>query len=97
MNNTLHYYVTLQQSAEAAMEDSERVFSKLARTIERKRLEVKELIKSQEREATAQAEAILQSLDQHMTELSIRDCRLDRLSQTDDHIHFLQVCMERFS
>lgn len=82
-----------QQSAEAAMEDSERMFSKLARTIERKRLEVKELIRSQEREALAQAQAMLQSLEQHMTELSIRDCRLDRLSQTDDHIHFLQVCM----
>ncbi|XP_041949175.1 E3 ubiquitin/ISG15 ligase TRIM25 [Alosa sapidissima] len=85
-----HVVKYLKQSAEAAMEDSERIFSKLTRTIERKRLEVKEMIKTQEKEAVAKAEGILQTLDQHMTELSIRDGQLDRLSQTDDHIHFLQ-------
>ncbi|KAL2097032.1 hypothetical protein ACEWY4_006239 [Coilia grayii] len=85
-----HVVKYLKQSAEAALEDSERIFCKLARTIERKRVEVKDLIRTQEKEALAQAEAILQALDQHMTQLNIRDCQLDRLSQTDDHIHFLQ-------
>ncbi|XP_031415090.1 E3 ubiquitin/ISG15 ligase TRIM25 [Clupea harengus] len=87
-----HVVKYIKQSSEAAGEDSERIFSKLARTIERKRLEVRQLIKTQEREAVARAETILQALDEHMTELNIRDCHLDRLSQTDDHIHFLQRC-----
>ncbi|XP_063049059.1 E3 ubiquitin/ISG15 ligase TRIM25 [Engraulis encrasicolus] len=85
-----HVVKYLKQSAEAALEDSERIFSRLARTVERKRVEVREMIRAQEKEALGQADSILQALDQHITSLTVRDCQLDRLAQTDDHIHFLQ-------
>ncbi|KAG9329940.1 hypothetical protein JZ751_028511, partial [Albula glossodonta] len=67
------------RSAQAAVEDSERIFTELIRSIERRCSEVKELIRDQKKAA-------------EIAELRRRDAELEQLSHTEDHIHFLQSC-----
>ncbi|KAG9330453.1 hypothetical protein JZ751_024427 [Albula glossodonta] len=75
-----------------AVEDSERIFTELIRSIERRRSEVKELIRDQEKTAVSEAEGLLERLEQEIAELRRRDAELEQLSRTEDHIHFLQSC-----
>ncbi|XP_058603838.1 finTRIM family, member 67 [Onychostoma macrolepis] len=82
----------LTLSAQTALEESERIFTELVCSIERRRTEVMELIRGQERAAVSQAEALLQQLEQEITELKKRHVELGELSQTEDHIAFLQNC-----
>ncbi|KAL6468142.1 hypothetical protein MHYP_G00238190 [Metynnis hypsauchen] len=81
---------SLTLSAQAALEESERIFTELVCSIERRRTEVKELIRVQERAATAQAEELLRQLEREIAELKKRDTELGQLVQTEDHISFLQ-------
>ncbi|XP_035271067.1 tripartite motif-containing protein 16-like [Anguilla anguilla] len=83
---------SLKRSAQAAVEDSERIFTELIRSIERRRSEVKELIRDQEKAAVSRTEALLERLEQEIAELRRRDAELEQLSHTEDHIHFLQSC-----
>ncbi|KAJ8278225.1 hypothetical protein GJAV_G00085290 [Gymnothorax javanicus] len=83
---------SLKLSARAAVEDSERIFTELIRSIERRRSEVKELIRDQEKAEVSRAEGLLERLEQEIAELRRRDAELEQLSHTEDHIHFLQSC-----
>ena len=64
----------------------------MIRSIERRHSEVKELIRAQEKAEVSRAEDLLKRLEQEIAELKRRDAELEQLSQTEDHIHFLQVC-----
>ncbi|XDV27913.1 hypothetical protein PO909_031358 [Leuciscus waleckii] len=79
-----------KRSAQAAVEDSERIFTKLIRSIERSRSEVTQLIRDQEKTAVSRAEERLERLEQEIEDLRRRDTELEQLSHTDDHIQFLQ-------
>ncbi|XP_076126948.1 tripartite motif-containing protein 16-like [Alosa pseudoharengus] len=81
---------TLKSSAQTAVEDSERIFTEMIRSIERRRSEVTELIRAQEKAEVSRAEGLLKQLEQEITELKRRDAELEQLSHTDDHIHFLK-------
>ncbi|KAJ8278261.1 hypothetical protein GJAV_G00085680 [Gymnothorax javanicus] len=83
---------SLKLSAQAAVEDSERIFTELIRSIERRRSEVKELIRDQEKAEVSRAEGLLERLEQEIAELRRRDAELAQLSHTEDQIHFLQSC-----
>uniref|UniRef100_A0A673M8J7 Uncharacterized protein n=1 Tax=Sinocyclocheilus rhinocerous TaxID=307959 RepID=A0A673M8J7_9TELE len=76
---------------QAAVEDSEKIFSDLIRTIERSRSEVTKLIRAQERASVSRAEERLEQLKQEITDLRRSEAELKQLSDTDDHIHLLQV------
>uniref|UniRef100_A0A8B9R852 Tripartite motif-containing protein 16-like n=1 Tax=Astyanax mexicanus TaxID=7994 RepID=A0A8B9R852_ASTMX len=78
------------RSAQAAVEDSERIFTELIRSIEKKRSEVTELIRDQEKAELSGAEELLEKLQQEMADLKRRHTELEQLSHTEDHIHFLQ-------
>ncbi|KAM9540587.1 tripartite motif-containing protein 16-like [Salvelinus alpinus] len=82
---------SLKRSAQAAVEESEKIFSELICTFERRCSEVKELIKAQEKAAVSQAEGLLKQLEQEIAKLRRRDAELEQLSHTEDHIHFLQT------
>ncbi|XP_036374444.1 E3 ubiquitin/ISG15 ligase TRIM25-like [Megalops cyprinoides] len=82
---------SLTRSAQAAVEDSEKIFTEMIRSIERRRSEVKELIRDQEKAAVSQAERLLKQLEQEIAELRRRDAELEQFSHTEDHIHFLQI------
>ncbi|XP_064189985.1 E3 ubiquitin-protein ligase TRIM16-like [Anguilla rostrata] len=83
---------SLKRSAQAAVEDSERIFTELIRSIERRRSEVKELIRNQEKAEVSRAEGLLERLEQEISELRRRDAELEQLSHTEDNVHFLQSC-----
>ncbi|KAJ8358142.1 hypothetical protein AAFF_G00030140, partial [Aldrovandia affinis] len=53
---------SLTRSAQAAVEDSERIFTELIRSFKRKRSEVKELIRDQEKAAVSRAERTIEQL-----------------------------------
>uniref|UniRef100_A0A8C8LQY8 Fish virus induced TRIM protein n=1 Tax=Oncorhynchus tshawytscha TaxID=74940 RepID=A0A8C8LQY8_ONCTS len=82
---------SLKHSAQAAMEDSDQIFTQLICSIERRRSEVKKLIRAQEKAQVSQAERLLEQLKQEIAELRKRSTELEQLSHTEDHIHFLQV------
>ncbi|XP_034148242.1 stonustoxin subunit beta-like [Esox lucius] len=81
---------TLKHSAQAAVEDSERIFTELICYIEKRRSELKEMIRAQEKSEVSRAEGLLEQLEQEVVELRRRDVELKQLSNTEDHIHFLQ-------
>ncbi|XP_061093904.1 tripartite motif-containing protein 16-like [Conger conger] len=81
---------SLKSSAQVAVEDSERIFTEMIRSIERRCSEVKELIRDQEKAEVSRAEGLLERLEQEIAELRRRDAELEQLSHTEDHIHFLQ-------
>ncbi|MCI4395721.1 hypothetical protein PGIGA_G00195190 [Pangasianodon gigas] len=79
-----------QLSAQTAVEDSERIFTELISSMEKKRSEVTELIRAQEKTELSRAERFLEQLEQEIADLQRRVTELEQLSHTDDHIHFLQ-------
>ncbi|XP_071260593.1 tripartite motif-containing protein 16-like [Salvelinus alpinus] len=81
---------SLKRSAQAAVEDSDQIFTELIRSIERRSSEVKELIRAQEKAQVSQAEGLLEQLKQEIAELRKRSTELEQLSHTEDNIHFLQ-------
>ncbi|XP_056091130.1 tripartite motif-containing protein 16-like [Rhinichthys klamathensis goyatoka] len=79
-----------KRSAQTAVEDSERIFTELIRSIERSRSEATQRIRDQEKTAVSRAEGRLEQLEQEINDLRRRDAELEQLSHTQDHIHFLQ-------
>ena len=73
------------------MEDSERIFTEMICSIERRRSRVKELIRDQEKAEVSRAEDLLKRLEQEIAELKRRDAKLGQFLHTEDHIHFLKV------
>ncbi|XP_061694887.1 tripartite motif-containing protein 16-like protein [Syngnathoides biaculeatus] len=89
----LHYVVKyIKHATEAAEEESDRVFSKLLRAIEKQRCEVKEAIRGRERAALAQTQQLQDKLDRETAEVRRSEAELDKLCRSDDHLHFLQRC-----
>ncbi|XP_045068689.1 tripartite motif-containing protein 16-like [Coregonus clupeaformis] len=88
---------SLKRSAQAAVKDSDKIFTELIRSIERRRSEVKELIRAQEKAQVSQAEGLLEQLEQDIAELRKRSTELEQLSHTEDHIHFLQSYQSLYS
>ncbi|XDV26054.1 hypothetical protein PO909_029854, partial [Leuciscus waleckii] len=77
-------------SAQTAVEDSEKIFTELIRSIKRKRSEATQRIRDQEKTAVSRAEGRLERLKQEINDLRRRDAELEQLSHTQDHIYFLQ-------
>lgn len=80
-----------QHSADSVLEENERIFTELLLSIERKYNEVKEMVRLHERTTVNRGEILLARLEEEITLLRKRHTDLEKLSHTDDHIHFLQV------
>ncbi|MBN3285821.1 TRI29 protein, partial [Polyodon spathula] len=81
---------SLKRSARSEMQKSEKMFTELIRSIEKIHSEVTELIGANEKAAVNQAEGLVKRLEQDIAELRRRNVELKQLSETEDHIHFLQ-------
>ncbi|XP_058247812.1 tripartite motif-containing protein 16-like [Hemibagrus wyckioides] len=81
---------TIKLSAQTAVDDSEMIFTEMISSMEKKRSEVTELIRAQEKAELSRAERLLEQLEQEIADLQKRDTELEQLSHTHDHIHFLQ-------
>ncbi|KAG7331856.1 hypothetical protein KOW79_005825 [Hemibagrus wyckioides] len=82
---------TIKLSAQTAVDDSERIFTEMISSMEKKRSEVMELIRAQEKAELSRAERLLEQLEQEIADLQRRVTELEQLSHTHDHIHFLQA------
>uniref|UniRef100_A0AAY4DZ15 Uncharacterized protein n=1 Tax=Denticeps clupeoides TaxID=299321 RepID=A0AAY4DZ15_9TELE len=74
----------------AAVMDSEKIFTQMIHSIKRRHSEVSELIRDQEKAELSRVEEFQGQLEQEITDLRRRDAELEQLSNTEDHIHFLQ-------
>lgn len=81
----------VQNSAQRAMVESQKMFEDMIRSIDRMRSEVTKLIDINEKAAFNQAEALVERLEQEIDELKKKESGLKQLYSTEDHIHFLQV------
>ncbi|XP_058872658.1 tripartite motif-containing protein 16-like [Acipenser ruthenus] len=81
---------SLKRSACIQIKESEKIFTELIRSIEKIHTEVIELIGANEKAAVNQAEGRMKKLEQEIAELRRRNAELKQLSETEDHIHFLQ-------
>ncbi|XP_029926506.1 tripartite motif-containing protein 16 [Myripristis murdjan] len=81
---------SLKHSAQMVLDENERIFTELLRSIERKYTDVKEMVRSHERTTVTQAEMLLDRLEEEIILLRKKHTDLEKLSHTDDHIHFLQ-------
>ncbi|XP_065124813.1 E3 ubiquitin/ISG15 ligase TRIM25-like isoform X2 [Paramisgurnus dabryanus] len=77
-------------SAQTTVKDTERIFTELIRSIKRRRSEVIQLIRDQEKTAVSGAEELLKKLKREIDDLRRRNDKMEKLSQTKDHISFLQ-------
>lgn len=92
----ISHVVSLQLSSQAAAEESERLFTDLIQSIEKRRLEVKELIQVQVKAELTLVKELIENLEQELADLRKRDGELEKLSHTDDHIQFIQVKLQTF-
>ncbi|MCJ8740412.1 hypothetical protein PDJAM_G00058790 [Pangasius djambal] len=81
---------TIKRCSQGAVDDSERIFTELISSMEKRRSEVKKLIRAQEEAELSRAERLLKQLEQEIADLKRRVNELEQLSHTHDHIHFLQ-------
>ncbi|XP_047674390.1 tripartite motif-containing protein 16-like [Tachysurus fulvidraco] len=82
---------TIKLSTQTAVEDNERIFTDLIWSMEKKRSEVTEMIRAQEKAELSRAERLLEQLEQEIDNLQRRVTEMEKLSHTHDHIHFLQA------
>ncbi|XP_059211291.1 tripartite motif-containing protein 16-like [Centropristis striata] len=80
---------TINRSADKAVDDSEKIFTELIHLIEKRRSDVKQQIRSQQKTDVSQIKDLQEKLDQEITELKSKDAGLEQLSRTEDHTHFL--------
>ncbi|XP_017311039.1 tripartite motif-containing protein 16-like protein [Ictalurus punctatus] len=81
---------TMKLSAQTAVEDSERIFTEMISSMEKRRSEVTALIRAQDKAELSRAERLLEQLEQEIADLQRRVTELEELAHTDDHLHFLQ-------
>ncbi|MGH0146862.1 UNVERIFIED_CONTAM: hypothetical protein FKN15_012087 [Acipenser sinensis] len=81
---------SLKRSACIEIKESEKIFTELIRSIEKIHTEVIELVGANEKAAVNQAEGCMKKLEQEIAELRRRNAEMKQLSETEDHIHFLQ-------
>ncbi|XP_071389260.1 E3 ubiquitin/ISG15 ligase TRIM25-like [Centroberyx affinis] len=70
--------------------DREKIFTELVHFIEKRSLDAKEQMRSQQKGIVSRAEELQEKLRQEIAELKRKDAELEQLSHTEDHIHFLQ-------
>ncbi|KAK2831760.1 hypothetical protein Q7C36_016846 [Tachysurus vachellii] len=80
----------IKTCSQAAVDDSERIFTEMISSMEKKRSEVTELIRAQEKAEVSRAERLLNQMEQEISDLKRRITELEQLSHTHDDIHFLR-------
>ncbi|XP_076119312.1 E3 ubiquitin-protein ligase TRIM47-like isoform X2 [Alosa pseudoharengus] len=86
-----------QVSAQAAVEDAERIFTELISFMEQKRSEVTESIRAQERAEVSRAEGLLEQLELEITKLKSRDAEMEKLQPIEDPVDFIQSFQSHFT
>ncbi|XP_056616577.1 E3 ubiquitin/ISG15 ligase TRIM25-like [Triplophysa dalaica] len=82
--------VSHKQSAQAAVVHSEKIFTELISSLEKKRAEITEMIRNQKEVEERNAEEFIHTLEQEISDLTRRNEELKQLSKVDDDIYFIQ-------
>ncbi|XP_051781741.1 NACHT, LRR and PYD domains-containing protein 3-like isoform X4 [Erpetoichthys calabaricus] len=77
-------------SVERQMEEHEKTFADMIHCIEETHRKLIVRIREQEKREMEKAEAVMEQLKKEIEELKRRDTELMELSETKDHVHFLQ-------
>ncbi|KAI5614196.1 finTRIM family, member 14 [Silurus asotus] len=80
-----------EKQKKAAVDDNEKIFNEMISSLVKRRSEVTEMIRVQEKAELSRAEQHLKHLVQEITDLQRRVSDLEQLSHTPDYIHFLQL------
>lgn len=83
--------VCWQCYAQAAVKHSDMTFSELINYIQKKRTDVRQMIKAHEKKEIAQISNHKLELDQEISKLEQENDKLKLILYTEDHIHFFQV------
>ncbi|KAG2465584.1 TRI29 protein, partial [Polypterus senegalus] len=81
----------MKMSVQREMEENEKSFTALIWHIEEAHKKLNERIKEQEKRETENAEQIMERTEKEIEELKRREAELKELSETKDHLHFLQI------
>ncbi|CAM4727888.1 unnamed protein product [Leuciscus chuanchicus] len=79
-----------ERSAQAAVENSDRIFTEIIRSIQNIRAEVRKKTRAQENKELRDAESHIQLLRQEIVKLQKETCKLEPLLHTEDHVYFFQ-------
>ncbi|KAF5897551.1 tripartite motif-containing protein 16-like isoform X2, partial [Clarias magur] len=82
--------ITIKSRAQTVVEDSERIFTEMISSMEKKRSEVTEMIRAQEKTELSRVNQLLEQLKQEITDLKKRVTEQEQLLHTQDHVHFIQ-------
>ncbi|KAG2465734.1 TRI25 ligase, partial [Polypterus senegalus] len=85
----------MKMSLERDVEENEKSFTDLIRCIEEVDRKLIERIKEQEKRGMEKAERVMEQLEKEIEELKRREAELKELSETKDHLHFLQTFSSR--
>nr|XP_033505403.1 tripartite motif-containing protein 16-like [Epinephelus lanceolatus] len=84
-----HEENAVKNSADNALKNTEKTFTELIHIMERRVSDVREKIKSRQKTEMGRFKKVREKLEQEITELKRKDAELEKLSQTEDHTHFL--------
>ncbi|KAI5104664.1 tripartite motif-containing protein 16 [Silurus meridionalis] len=79
-----------ERSAQTAVQECERIFTELTKSIERRCDEVTALIRAQEKSESIRADDSVKTLEYEIAALKRIDTEMEELSHTQDPVHFLQ-------
>ncbi|XP_067241157.1 E3 ubiquitin/ISG15 ligase TRIM25-like [Chanodichthys erythropterus] len=82
--------ISYKRSAQAAVEHSDKIFSEIICSIQKRQAEVRENIRAQENKEVRDAENHIQTLEKEICELQEENRKLEPLLQTKDHVYFFQ-------
>ncbi|KAI2647277.1 E3 ubiquitin/ISG15 ligase TRIM25 [Labeo rohita] len=94
----IEYFADLRKkSTEREKAANVELFSDLMRSIERCQAELLDMMAKKQKAAQKRDKELIQELQQEITELTMRNSKLDHLLHTEDHLHFLQIDPSLFS
>ncbi|XP_022058737.1 tripartite motif-containing protein 16-like [Acanthochromis polyacanthus] len=79
----------INQSADKAVKKSDKIFTQLLRLIKNAGSDVKQQIRSQQKNEVSRAKDLEEKLQQEINELKRRNVELEKLSNTENHTEFL--------
>ncbi|XP_051783847.1 tripartite motif-containing protein 16-like isoform X8 [Erpetoichthys calabaricus] len=85
----------MKMSVVREVEENEKSFTALIRCIEEAHRKLTERIREQEKREMEKAEGVMEQLEKEIKELKRREAELKELSESKDHLHFLQTFSSR--
>uniref|UniRef100_A0A671VNJ8 B box-type domain-containing protein n=1 Tax=Sparus aurata TaxID=8175 RepID=A0A671VNJ8_SPAAU len=79
----------VDRAADLAVKNSDKIFTQLVRLIKNRSSDVKQQIRSKQKNEVSPAKELQEKLQQEITELRRKEAELEHLSHIEDHIHFL--------